>query len=190
MLTEDIDVSWALQRDHWDVRYEPNAMCGILMPETLRGLWRQRLRWAQGGVEVIRRHAVSLLRWRHRRQWLILVEYLLSVLWAYCMATLLVLWAVGLVLPLPDELRVGSPIPGWHGVILGITCLVQILVSMLLERRFERGLARTYYWMVWYPLAFWLLSMCTSVVAVPKALAKKRGRRATWVSPDRGVADA
>ena len=31
MATEDIDVSWRLQLDHWDVRYEPNALCWILM---------------------------------------------------------------------------------------------------------------------------------------------------------------
>ena len=51
MITEDIDISWRLQLDHWDIRYEPNALCFILMPETLKGLWRQRLRWAQGGVD-------------------------------------------------------------------------------------------------------------------------------------------
>src|SRR3546814_5898602 len=49
MITEDIDISWKLQRDHWTIFYEPRALCWILMPETLRGLWRQRLRWAQGG---------------------------------------------------------------------------------------------------------------------------------------------
>ncbi|WP_369521821.1 glycosyltransferase family 2 protein, partial [Escherichia coli] len=66
MVTEDIDISWRLQRAHWDIRYEPNALCFILMPETLKGLWRQRLRWAQGGVEVMLRHARSLLHWKER----------------------------------------------------------------------------------------------------------------------------
>ncbi|MCH8112612.1 MAG: poly-beta-1,6 N-acetyl-D-glucosamine synthase, partial [Proteobacteria bacterium] len=67
MVTEDIDVSWSLQLDQWDVRYEPNALCYILMPETLDGLWRQRVRWAQGGVEVLKRHLRELLTWRNRR---------------------------------------------------------------------------------------------------------------------------
>ncbi|WP_233420675.1 poly-beta-1,6-N-acetyl-D-glucosamine synthase [Xenorhabdus nematophila] len=52
MITEDIDVSWKLQLHHWSIFFEPRAICWILMPETLRGLWRQRLRWAQGGAEV------------------------------------------------------------------------------------------------------------------------------------------
>ncbi|MCK9607288.1 MAG: glycosyltransferase [Methylomonas sp.] len=37
MVTDDIDISWKLQLDHWDIRFEPNALCWILMPETLRG---------------------------------------------------------------------------------------------------------------------------------------------------------
>ena len=40
-LTDDIDISWRLQMDHWSIRFESNALCWILMPETLKGLWRQ-----------------------------------------------------------------------------------------------------------------------------------------------------
>jgi biofilm PGA synthesis N-glycosyltransferase PgaC len=39
-ITEDIDVSWRLQVAGWRVVYEPNAIVWILMPETLRGLWK------------------------------------------------------------------------------------------------------------------------------------------------------
>ena len=49
MLTEDIDITWKLQRNGWDVRFEPKALVWILMPETIKGLWKQRLRWAMGG---------------------------------------------------------------------------------------------------------------------------------------------
>ncbi len=35
--------------DHWDIQYIPQALCYIYMPETFKGLWKQRLRWAQGG---------------------------------------------------------------------------------------------------------------------------------------------
>ena len=53
MITEDIYVSWRLQFDHWDLQYVPKALCYIYMPETLKGLWKQRLRWSQGGIEVL-----------------------------------------------------------------------------------------------------------------------------------------
>ena len=44
MITEDIDISWKLQLNQWAIFYEPRALCWILMPETLKGLWKQRLR--------------------------------------------------------------------------------------------------------------------------------------------------
>ncbi len=187
MVTEDIDISWRLQMDHWDIRYEPNALCFILMPETLKGLWAQRLRWACGGVEVMLRHASALLSWRRRRMWLVLVEYVLSVLWAYTMLFVILLWAIGLFVALPPQLHVASIFPGWHGVVLGLVCLLQFAVSMVIDRRYETRIGRNYYWMIWYPLAYWMLSLFTTLVAVPRTLTKGRRQRAVWVSPDRGV---
>lgn len=49
MVTEDIDISWKLQLAGWLIHYQPQALCWVLMPETVRGLYKQRLRWAQGG---------------------------------------------------------------------------------------------------------------------------------------------
>jgi len=187
MITEDIDISWRLQMDHWDIRYEPRALCFILMPETLKGLWKQRLRWAQGGVEVMLRHSTDLLSWRKRRMWLVLFEYLLSVIWAYIMVFIMLLWAIGLFVQMPVQLEVRSILPSWHGVILAMVCLTQFAASLIIDRRYEARVGRNYYWMIWYPIAYWLLSLLTTVTAVPKTLLKRRRQRATWVSPDRGL---
>jgi poly-beta-1,6-N-acetyl-D-glucosamine synthase len=187
MVTEDIDVTWLLQADHWDVRYEPNALCWILMPETFKGLWKQRLRWAQGGVEVLLRYGKSVVKWRQRRMWGVILEYALSVIWAYVMAAIFLLYFIGLVVELPETLTVDTILPAWNGVILGLTCLLQFAVSLMIDSRYEKGLWRIYFWVIWYPLAFWLISMLTTVAAVPKALIKRRGQRAVWVSPDRGI---
>lgn len=187
MITEDIDISWRLQMDHWDIRYEPRALCFILMPETLKGLWKQRLRWAQGGVEVMLRHTGDMLSWRKRRMWLVLFEYLLSVVWAYIMVFIMLLWAIGLFVQMPAQLEVRSILPSWHGVILAMVCLTQFAASLIIDRRYEARVGRNYYWMIWYPIAYWLLSLLTTVTAVPKTLLKRRRQRATWVSPDRGL---
>ncbi len=187
MITEDIDISWRLQMDHWDIRYEPNALCFILMPETLSGLWRQRLRWAQGGVEVLIQHGSKLMNWRRRRMWGVLFEYSLSVLWAYTMLLIFVLFFVGQVFPLPAYLRIDSLLPSWHGVVIGVVCLLQFAASIIIDRRYEAAVGRNYYWMIWYPMAYWLLSLFTTVVALPKVLLKRRRGRAVWVSSDRGI---
>lgn len=189
MITEDIDISWLLQMDHWDIRYESNALCWILMPETFKGLWRQRLRWAQGGVEVFMRYGKKMLAWRMRRMWGVFLEFLVSVAWAYVIASVFLLWALGKFVDMPDSLIVPTLIPQWNGILLGFTCLLQFAVSLVIDSRYERKLGRYYYWMIWYPIAFWLISMATTVVALPKTLLKKRRQRALWTSPDRGLVD-
>jgi biofilm PGA synthesis N-glycosyltransferase PgaC len=187
MLAEDIDVTWRMQIRHWDVRYEPLASIWILMQETFRGLWNQRLRWAMGGFQVVLKYAGDIRHWGSRRMWGIFVEFLLSITWAYSMLLITTLWLLGLVLPLPSYVRIASPVPGWAGVVIGTTCLLQIAVSLFLDRRYDYRLGRIYFWMIWYPLAFWIVSALTTVVAVPKILMRKRNARAIWVSPDRGI---
>jgi len=185
-LTEDIDISWRLQMRHWDVRFEPNALCWILMPETLRGLWRQRLRWAMGGTQVLFGQNGLFSRWRNRRMLPVYLEYFASVVWAYTMVLVILLWVLGLFVSLPPAWRVDTLLPGWNGMVIGTTCLLQFALSMFLDSKYENGVGRYYYWMIWYPLAYWLLSVMTTLVAVPKVILRGR-RRATWISPDRGI---
>lgn len=187
MLTEDIDISWKLQLKHWNVRFEPRALVWILMPETLRGLWKQRLRWAKGGTQALMRNAWVLRTWRHRHMWPVYSEYFLSVVWSYTMAGIIVYWLLSLVLGdwLP---QVGTPlIPRWHGMVLGGTCMLQFMISKMMDSQYDAKLGKNYYWMVWYPLVYWLLNVCTTIVAFPQAVFRKKGKRARWVSPDRGV---
>ena len=185
-VTDDIDVSWRLQLDHWDIRYESNALCWILMPETYRGLWRQRLRWACGGAEAALRYAGVMMQWRSRRMWLVFTEYWLSVIWSYMLAAIVILWLVGKFVTLPGDMQVPTIVPGWHGVVLASTCLLQFFVSLLIDSRYEPRILSNFFWMIWYPLAFWLITVFTTVIAIPISLFKRK-HAGTWVSPDRGL---
>ena len=187
MLTEDIDITWKLEIGKWDVRFEPRALCWILMPETLKGLWRQRLRWAMGGAQVIFRRFRELRSWRERRMWPIFLEYFVSMLWAYTMMTTFVLWGVGKFVDLPQALQVPTILPGFSGVLIGITCMLQVAIALMMDSRYEKGLFRYYFWMIWYPVAFWVINVFTTVVATPRVLLRRTGKRATWRSPDRGI---
>jgi biofilm PGA synthesis N-glycosyltransferase PgaC len=155
ILTEDIDVSWRLQLRHWDVRFEPQALCWVLTPETVGGLWKQRVRWAMGGMQVLMKHLriQHIFVWKSRRMWPVLVEYILSVAWAYAMLLVAVLWFIGMFVELPEQLRVPTLFSGWNGVLLGTTCLIQIGVSLKLDARYDSGGPRHFFWMIWYPLA-------------------------------------
>lgn len=54
--TEDIEMSWRLQRAGWRLAYDPRALFLIQAPTRLPALYRQRRRWSQGMVEVLRMH--------------------------------------------------------------------------------------------------------------------------------------
>lgn len=69
MLTEDIDITWKLQRAGWDVHFEPHALVWILMPESLEGLWKQRLRWAMGGAQVLLKNIDVIIKPRLNFLW-------------------------------------------------------------------------------------------------------------------------
>lgn len=187
VVTEDIDISWRLQLNHWDIRYEPNALCWILMPETLKGLWHQRLRWAQGGIEVLRKHFRSLFSWRSRRMWIVAAELTISTFWAYTMGLIFIIWVSSHLFDLPPPYGAADIPPGWSGIILGTVCLLQFALSIAVDSRYERRFARVYYWLIWYPMVYWVIQVVTSVFAVPRALARKPGSRGIWTSPDRGI---
>jgi poly-beta-1,6-N-acetyl-D-glucosamine synthase len=97
-------------------------------------------------------------------------------------------WLLGLLVPAGVLPVVGSPLtPQGSGVILGATCLLQLAFSKWLDSRYDRGLGRNLFWMIWYPMAFWVINSASTVVAYPKVLLRNRGARARWVSPDRGI---
>ena len=187
MITDDIDISWKLQLDHWDIRFEPNALCWILMPETYRGLFRQRIRWAQGGIEVLLKYFSDLGIWKSRRMWAVYLEFLLSIFWTFSILLTFVLWSLGYFIALPDEWQVASLLPSWGGVLLGTTCLIQFAISLAIESHYESNLWKYYYWMVWFPIAFWLINVFAILIGLPRAIFRKKGVKATWVSPDRGL---
>ncbi|BBG30983.1 glycosyltransferase [Zymobacter palmae] len=188
IMTEDIDISWKLQRDHWSVFYEPRALCWILMPESLKGLWKQRLRWAQGGGEVFLKNFSIITYTRYRYMWPLWLEFCFSTLWGFTFLITLLLWATGTVVDLPPNLRVTHIVPpSFTGLLLAFVCLLQCGTSIMIERRYERKLGRELFWVIWYPLVFWALSLLTSVVSFSKVMLSPRGRRARWVTTDRGV---
>ncbi len=188
MVTEDIDITWKLEKKFWDVRYEPKALCWVLVPETLRGLWRQRVRWAQGGIEVLKKNIDVWLDWRQRRIWPIYIEYTLSALWAYSLMIVICFWGLQRLGALSFLPRIPAPVPpDWAGSILALLCLIQFLVSLLIERHYEKSILKYYFWVIWYPFCYWFINALTIVYATPKALLKPKGQRAVWKSPDRGL---
>ena len=90
-------------------------------------------------------------------------------------------------IPAFARLPIPSFIPEWSGPTLCTVYLLQASVSMWLEKRFESYRLASLFWIISYPIVFWMLSAATAVVALPRALFRPRSGRTTWVSPDRGL---
>lgn len=182
MITEDIAVSWKLQKRFWDVRYEPRAICWMLVPETLAGIWKQRVRWAQGGQEVILRHWRILFSWKQRRIWLIYLEQWTSILWAFCwlFVTVLLLFTADTF----QEMLIWFTITSFALVFIS---LIQLLFALLIASRYN-DVMKYYLWAAWYPAIYWMLNTAVVMAAVPRSISSRlKGGYAIWHSPDRGM---
>jgi biofilm PGA synthesis N-glycosyltransferase PgaC len=169
METEDIDLTWKLQRRFYDVRYEPRAIVWMRVPTTLPGLWRQRSRWARGLAQVLRRHALPVAAsYRARRMWPTLIEAVCSVLWAYTFVVLATLWMVALFFGV--HMAAVSPFPAMWGMVVATMAIVQLSVGSLLDSRYERSILASLGYVVFYPLIYWTLMAIVTVVNTPRAL--------------------
>jgi biofilm PGA synthesis N-glycosyltransferase PgaC len=187
-VTEDIDISWRLQIHYWDIRYEPRALSWIVVPETLGGLWRQRLRWACGGMEAARKYSPLLRNWTRRRMWPVYIEYWVGALWCYAWVLTVMFFVGTWLLPdvWPPALSVPSLVPQWTGVVLALTCLLQFLVGLFIDSHYEKRLFVNMFWAIWYPMVYWTLSSIATVVSIPSVLLRRRPvRYARWKSPER-----
>ncbi len=65
VIGEDIVLTWSLINSGWRVGFEPTAIGFTAAPETLKGFYRQRKRWARGMIEGLKRY--GHLVWKSSR---------------------------------------------------------------------------------------------------------------------------
>ncbi|MDO9556570.1 MAG: glycosyltransferase [Coriobacteriia bacterium] len=179
-VTEDISTSWEFQRRYYDIRYEPRAMVRMQVPHTLRALWSQRLRWARGLAQTLRRNAGVWRHWRNRRIWPVYLEASLSILWAYSFMILTTMWLITWVIGAP--LLGATPIPEWWGMLIGTISLTQLAVGVLMDRKYDPDVARYYFWAALYPLVYWFQMSIITCIATPGGLLHPKGP-GTWRTP-------
>ncbi len=180
MATEDIDVSWRLQRRFYDIRYEPRALIDMTVPAGWKALWQQRRRWSTGLMQVLKKHAVVMRSWKARRQWPIYVEACLSILWAHAFLILLAFWAACLAVDLPPPGV--SPFPNTWGMVVATACLVQLLAGVLVDARYDPSVRRALWVAPLYPLGYWLLMSVVTVRSTLPALLVRQPDLARWAS--------
>jgi biofilm PGA synthesis N-glycosyltransferase PgaC len=178
MATEDIALAWQLQRAFFDVRYEPQAVFGMEVPETLGTWWRQRKRWGCGMGQVLRRNAPILLNWRTRRLWPVYLEAVASALWSYLFVALVSLWLIAYP---AHALNFGAnPIPNFWGMLIASIAIVQTSLGVWLDGRYDRRVRRYLWWAPLYPLIYWVLTALVAVRSTAIGVLRRPTGTVTW----------
>jgi biofilm PGA synthesis N-glycosyltransferase PgaC len=178
MATEDIDMSWRLQKRFWDIRYEPRGLVRMQVPETFRSYLKQRKRWAIGLGQVLRSHSGILLHKKNMRQWPVAYESILSLFWAFCFMILTPLWIFSYSIGIPP---VGAhPIPNFWGMMIATTCILQLTVGVLLDRHYDRSVVPYAAFTVLYPMLYWAITSVIAFLYTPVGLFRRRPKVTLW----------
>jgi biofilm PGA synthesis N-glycosyltransferase PgaC len=178
MATEDIALAWQLQRAFFDVRYEPQAVFGMEVPETLGAWWRQRKRWGRGMGQVLRRNAPILVSWRTRRLWPVYLEAIASAVWSYLFVALVSLWLIAYP---AHVLNFGAnPIPNFWGMLIASIAIIQTSFGIWLDGRYDRRVRRYLWWAPLYPLIYWVLTALVAVRSTGGGILRRPTGTVTW----------
>lgn len=178
MATEDIDMTWKLQRRFYDVRYEPNAIVWMQVPSTLKVLYAQRRRWALGMAQVLRKHRDIFRDWRCKRLYTVYAEAVASIIWAVCFVSLSLLFVMSYVVDPPP---VGAdPVPAMWGLIMAIACLLQLFVGVWVDRRYDPDVLKNYIVAPLIPLIYWLFLTGTTMLNAPRGLFGRKKQVTIW----------
>ena len=180
MATEDIDLTFKLQRNNFDIRYEARALVWMEVPEKLGVLWRQRCRWAVGLGQALKRHRDILWTPKQYRLYPVYVESFLSILWAWIFVAISAFWAVGMLFG--HSPYGGSPLPNYWGVMIFTCCLGQLLVGVLIDAKYERGVLLEFPFAIFYPCFYWMVMSLSSAIHSTKGFVTKLNLSApvTW----------
>lgn len=55
-LIEDYDITARLKNKNWRVKIASEAVAETKVPDTIEGLWKQRVRWSYGGLQVVKNY--------------------------------------------------------------------------------------------------------------------------------------
>lgn len=183
IIAEDIAVTWQLHEAQWGIIYNPRTVCWMLVPEKLPSLFKQRVRWSQGGIEVLFRHLIPTIKRGDFRNMILFFEQIIGIVWAFAF-----------IITAPINLYkffVGDTTFAIYQMkVLIFISVFNFLIAFWIDKRYDHGLFGIYIWIIWYPLVYWIFNVFVVIngffKTVAKAFKKEKVQHTTWESPDRG----
>lgn len=165
--TEDIDLTWKLQKNFFDVFFEPRAVCWIETPSTYVSFIAQRLRWAKGLMYVIHANFSLLFDYRRRRMWPVIIETLLSQLWVTCAVLMFGLWALSYMTKYPMGLSI---VPMTWGMCIAVASVVSQFFSIMIDRKYDPKLLGYFFYSVYFSIYYWIFLTLIAFVEMPRLI--------------------
>lgn len=188
--TEDISIAWDHQMLGAVPRFAPNVIFHMNVPETIKDLYHQRKRWAQGGTEVWLTNIKKFLLHpiEHRYQISMFVDSTLSIIWSFFFT----ITSAAFIAMMLYFLFTGDFERVIHGIVISFIFVtfelfagfMQLIAALLLD---HRGAKLKYLiFAPLYMLFYWMVNPITVVMTFIPALKTILGfGSGTWVSPKR-----
>jgi len=180
VMAEDIDATWSLYKAGWHVSYNCHARVFILVPERLTKLFKQRKRWATGGLEML----LDNWRWVENKRCynyaFLLLELIFSHFWSWAFIFSTARYVS--ILYFSQELFLSGTV-----ILLFISLsLILFLVGLANDKKKSYISLDDRLACVLYLLYYWLINMISSIAAQYAVFTHQTGR-GRWDSPDRGI---
>lgn len=188
--TEDISIAWDHTFMNVVPRFAPDIVFHMNVPETVRDLFRQRNRWAQGGTEVWLTNFIKTFAhpWRNRYVLPMVLDATFSLVWSF----FFVVTTVVFILLMLYYLSVGNYERIYHGIVMSmifvnfqlIAGLFQVLAALILD--FQGTKLKYILFSPLYLLFTWIVNPLTIIITFHKAIKTILGfGKGTWQNPKR-----
>ncbi len=182
-VTEDIELSWRLQKAGHELAYEPRAHFAIQAPTGIAALHRQRRRWAQGMCETLRLHG-NLASTRNAALIPLAAQSIASMFWMVITLATAGLWLLATITGLGFAGRFD---PATAARLLACTTalfVAQTALACLWESDARRAAGQPGAWRLLplallFPAYYWIV-IAPSFIAGAVAAATTRGKTRHW----------
>ena len=104
---------------------------------------------------------------------MVYVEQIVSIVWALC-------WLLMLIILLINWFAFHEWIALpyiWKSLFLSVVCMIQFIVAMILDNRYDKHLIKNGIIAIWYPFLYWYINALIVIASLP-SLFKKRKKMA------------
>ncbi|ADP77753.1 glycosyl transferase family 2 [Methanothermus fervidus DSM 2088] len=180
--TEDIDVTWKIQRLKMEVVFEPDAIVFIHAPENFKDYWNQRKRWALGGWHLLRTHRTIFKNFKESFLWPLYIDVILSYVWSFDFVLLIIYVVLSKIL----NLGINISLIAWGGSFLTALGIIQATVASILYRKYDPKIPQYLIYAPWYFIFFFTINAFAVVRTSYKGLISPL-HVVKWRSPERKI---